>query len=60
MPANGPCIFHSDVFVLTVPTKHVGLVMGKGKSKFFSCARLCLGAHQNKTNTAHERKFVIS
>jgi len=35
MPANGPCIFHSDVFVLTVPTKHVGLVMGKGKSKFF-------------------------
>merc|ERR1719233_2848921 len=35
MPVNGPCIFHSDVFVLTVPTKHVGLVMGKGKSKFF-------------------------
>merc|ERR1719153_1767467 len=35
MPASGPCIFHSDVFVLTVPTKHVGLVMGKGKSKFF-------------------------
>merc|ERR1719219_2391501 len=31
MPASGPCIFHSFVFVLTVPTKHVGLVMGKGK-----------------------------
>ena len=35
LPAPGPCIFHSDVFVLAVPTKHVGLVMGKGKTKFF-------------------------
>jgi|ERR1719450_302942 len=31
MPATGPCTYHEDVFVLAVPTKHVGLVMGKGK-----------------------------
>ena len=28
----GPCSYHEDVFVLAVPTKHVGLVLGKGKA----------------------------
>ena len=28
-----PCTYHEDVYILSVPTKHVGLVMGKGKTK---------------------------
>jgi len=28
-----PCYYHEDVFILPIPTEHVGLVMGKGKTK---------------------------
>ena len=33
MTDTHPCTYHQDVFVLSIPTKHMGLVMGKGKTK---------------------------
>ena len=27
------CVYHEDMFILTVPSQHVGLVMGKGRTK---------------------------